>query len=172
MYRYLVYFLATGTALIIGISSAGRALATGAGACALVTPADIAKATGLTVGKGTTSRGVPGVTGKCIWTGAGNTKVVLALGDAQFVQQLIQSAVRRFQERGGSAVAGVGTKAYGMKGPPITGGGYMIYALDSLGGFGVKIFGSEGTRDRVVSLAKLVETHRSAMLKRVGKKTR
>lgn len=126
------------------------------GACAMLTPADIAEATGLTVGEGTAGRPIPGVLGRCTWTGTGDTKVIVTLADAQHMQLTITAQ----QQAGGASVPGLGSKAVGMPGAGFTGGGYMVNVLDSKGGFGLSILGKEGTRDRVVALAKIVESRR------------
>jgi hypothetical protein len=47
-----------------------------------------------------------------------------------------------------------------MKGAPFTGGGHIVNVLDAKGGFGVSILGKEGTHDRAIALAKIVESHR------------
>ncbi len=36
----------------------------------------------------------------------------------------------------------------------------FVNVLDSKGGFGVSVLGKEGTRDRAIALAKIVESHR------------
>jgi hypothetical protein len=71
-------------------------------ACSLLTPADIAKSTGLNVANGTAGQVVPGTLGKCTWTGAGDTKVIVTLADAQHMQ--ITLAVQL--QGGGTAVGG------------------------------------------------------------------
>lgn len=125
-------------------------------ACSLLTSADIAKATNIKVGSGTAGKPIPGVLGRCTWTGVGNAKVILTLGDAQHIGLSIRAA----EQTGGESVAGLGTKAVGMKGAPFTGGGYIVNVLDAKGGFGVSILGKEGSRDRAIALAKIVESHR------------
>lgn len=125
-------------------------------ACALISAADIAKATSIKVGSGTAGKPIPGVLGRCTWTGAGNIKVILTLGDAQHIGIVVRAA----EQTGGESVAGLGTKAVGMKGAAFTGGGYIVNVLDAKGGFGVSILGKEGNRDRAVALAKVVESHR------------
>ncbi len=125
-------------------------------ACALLTPADIAKATGLTVGNGTAGPPIPGVLGKCTWIGSGNTKVIVTLADLRHMQITIAAQ----EQTGGTSVPDVGSRAVGIEGAGFTGGGYIISVLDAKGGFGVSILGKEGTRDRAVALAKLVEAHR------------
>lgn len=125
-------------------------------ACSLLTPADIAKATTIKVGSGTLGKPMRGVLGRCTWLGQGNTKVILTLGDAQHIGIASQAA----EQTGGESIAGLGSKAVGMKGAPFTGGGYIVNVLDAKGGFGVSILGKDGTRDRAVALAKIVESHR------------
>lgn len=99
---------------------------------------------------------IPGVLGKCAWTGEGNAKVIVTLGDAQHMGLTVRAA----EQTGGQSAPGVGTKAVGMKGAAFTGGGYIVNVLDAKGGFGVSILGKEGTRDAAIALAKIVESHR------------
>ncbi|MGH9679444.1 MAG: hypothetical protein ACRD4Y_05805 [Candidatus Acidiferrales bacterium] len=122
----------------------------------MITTAEIAKATGLKVGNGTAGKQIPGVLGRCTWPGDGNTKVVLTLTDARHMELTITAQ----QQTGGADVPGLGSKAVGIQGAPFTGGGYIVSVLDSKGGFGTSILGSEGTRDRAIALAKLIESHR------------
>jgi hypothetical protein len=122
----------------------------------LLTAADIAKAAGLTVGNGTAGPPIPGVLGKCTWAGSGNTKVILTLADDRHMKLTVAAQ----EQTGGTAVPGLGSKAVGIEGAAFTGGGYNVSVLDAKGGFGVSILGKEGTRDRAIALAKLVETHR------------
>jgi hypothetical protein len=61
------------------------------GACEVATPAEIAKATGLTVGDGTAGPPIPGVIGKCTWSGSGDMKVIVTLADAQHMQLTVAS---------------------------------------------------------------------------------
>jgi hypothetical protein len=126
------------------------------GACALLTIADIAKATGLKVGDGTTEAPIPGTLGKCTWVGSSDTKVIVTLADAQHMELTIKAQ----QQAGGTDVPGLGSKAVGIQGAAFTGGGYIVNVLDAKGGFGVSILGKEGTRDRAVALARIVESHR------------
>lgn len=137
-------------------ASAADAVSASDDACALLTPADIAKATGIKVGNGTAGKPIPGVLGKCTWLGDGNTKVIVTLGDAQHMGPTVAAA----EQTGGESVPGLGTKAVGIKGAAFTGGGYILNVLDAKGGFGVSILGKEGTRDRAIALAKIVESRR------------
>lgn len=125
-------------------------------ACALLTPADIAKATGLNVGNGIAQKPVPGILGRCSWSGSDGTRVIVTLGDAQHMAM----TVRAQESSGGQSVPGVGTKAVGIKGAAFTGGGYIVSVLDAKGGFGVSILGQQGTRAGATALAKMVESHR------------
>lgn len=135
---------------------AGGASPANSPACALLTPADIAKATGLKVGKGTAGAPIPGVLGRCTWLGSGNTKVIVTLADARHMQLTVAAQ----EQSGGTAVPGLGSKAVGIKGAAFTGGGYIVSVLDAKGGFGLSILGNDGTRDRAVALAKVVESRR------------
>ncbi len=125
------------------------------GACALLSPAEIAMATGVMVGTGTAGPAVPGTLGRCTWPGSGDTKVIVTLADAQHMQTTVAA-----QERTGTDIPGIGSKAVGVRGASFTGGGYIISILDAKGGVGVSILGKDGTRDRAVALAKIVESHR------------
>lgn len=125
-------------------------------ACAMLTPALIAKATGLKVGNGTAGKPIPGVLGRCTWLGAGSTRVIVTLADAKHMQITVQAQ----EQTGGSDISGIGTKAVGVEGAGFTGGGYIVSVLDAKGGFGVSILGPSGTRTGAVELAKLVESRR------------
>jgi hypothetical protein len=137
----------------VAAPSAGAALDD---ACALLSPADIAKATTLKVGNGTAGKSIPGVLGRCTWTGDGNTKVTVILGDAQHMGLTVAAT----EKNGGESVPGLGTKAVGSKGAGFVGGGYVVNVLDKEGGFGISILGKDGTKDRAVALAKVVESRR------------
>ena len=123
-------------------------------ACALLTPADIAKAAGLKVGAGTAGKPMPGILGKCTWTGEGNTGVIVTLTDAQHMQ-ITMSAV----EHGGKAVPDIGSKAVGIKQAAFV-GGYIVWVLDANGGFGASVFGKNGTLEQAIAVAKMVESRR------------
>jgi hypothetical protein len=125
-------------------------------ACNLIGVGEITKATGLTVGNGKPGTPIPGVLGRCTWQGSGSTRIVLTLADTQHMQRTIEAQ----QASGGSPETGLGSKAVGIKGAAFTGGGYIVSVVDGKGGFGVSILGTEGTRERVLALAKLVESHR------------
>jgi hypothetical protein len=130
--------------------------ASGLDACAILSAAEITKATSLAVGNGTAGAAIPGVLGKCTWAGPGDTKVTLTLADAAHMQMTVAA-----QERSGATVVtGVGSKAVGIKGAAFNGGGYIVSVLDSKGGFGVGVLGPEGTPERALALARLVESHR------------
>jgi hypothetical protein len=155
--RYLLssWLAITASAIIPAMNLAAQS-PTGGGACAVITPGDIAKATGLTVSAGTEGKPVPGTLGRCTWSGAGNTKVILTLADAQHMQLTIKVQ----QGGGGTDVAGLGSKAVAIQSAAFTGGGYIVSVLDNKGGFGVSILGKDGTRERAVALAKTVAGRR------------
>jgi hypothetical protein len=134
----------------------GAAAAPASDACALLTPADIGKATGLKVGNGTAGQPVPGVLGRCTWLGSGDTKVIVTLADARHMETTIAAQ----QQGGGTEVPGLGSKAVGTQGAAFSGGGYIVSVLDGKGGFGVSILGQGGTRDRAIALAKIVASRR------------
>jgi hypothetical protein len=158
MHRVFPYRLAV-CAILVGVhlgSSATTLGSSGLDACAILSASEIVKATSLTVGNGTAGAAIPGVLGKCTWAGPGDTKVILTLADTQHMQMTIAA-----QERSGAtAVTGVGSKAVAIKGPPFAGGGYILSVLDAKGGFGVSVLGAEGTQERALALARLVESHR------------
>lgn len=151
--RLIAFILA-----IAGIVTAATtsSLAATAGACSLLSPADILKATGQKVGDGVAAAPVPGTLGKCTWTGSGNTKIIVTLADAQHTQRTIAAQ----EQTGGTNVSGLGSKAIAVKGAAFTGGGYIVSVIDAKGGFGVSILGAEGTLDRAVALARVVESRR------------
>jgi len=160
MLRYTVRRL-TMPGLISAVSLVTPALGSGSqggstqSACGLLSPADIAKATGLVVGNGTAGPAIPGTLGKCTWTAGGNTRVIVTLADAQHMQLTI--AAERQQ---GTDVPGLGSQAVAVPAAPFTGGGHIVSVLDAKGGFGVSILGKVGTRDRAVALARIVASHR------------
>ncbi len=125
-------------------------------ACALLTPAEIMKTTSISVANGTAGAAVPGVLGRCTWLAADGTKVIVTLADTSHMQTTIAAQTKS----GGKEISGVGSKAVAIKGAGFNGGGYVLSALDVKGGFGVSILGKDGTQERVVALAKVVEGHR------------
>ena len=125
-------------------------------ACALLTKAEIQKETGLMVADATPGKPVAGVLGRCTWDGPGNWRVILTLVDAQHMGLTLKAQ----QQTGGEDIKGLGSTAVGSKGAGFTGGGYTVSVLDVKGGFGVSILGKDGTRERAIALAKVVESHR------------
>ncbi len=145
-----------GFVAVLGGSTSATVAARGVDACALLTPADIHTAAGISVAKGQAGKAIPGVLGRCTWLGTGNTKVILTLADAAHMQLTIQAQ----QQSGGTPLQGLGSKAVGVKGADFTGGGYIVSVVDAKGGFGVSILGTDGTQARAVALATLVERRR------------
>ena len=131
------------------------AVMTASDPCALLSKAEIAKATGLTVGAGEAGPAIPGTLGKCTWH-AGATRVIVTLTDKPHMETTIKAQT----QSGGSPVQGLGTSAVGIKAAGFTGGGYIVSVVDASGGFGVSILGAEGNRDRAIALAKIVASHR------------
>lgn len=125
------------------------------GACGMLTQADILKATQLNVSDGVAGAPIPGTLGRCTWT-AGTNKVIVTLADAQHMQRTVAAQ----EQSEGTSVPGLGSKAVAVKGAAFTGGGYIVSVLDAKGGFGVSLLGPAGTLDRVVALAKVVESRR------------
>jgi hypothetical protein len=156
MRRYIICRLALLGIVMVSAGAARPLFAQNANACALLTPADISKATGLSVGSGNAGKAIPGVLGRCTWLGSGNTKLIVTLADAQHMQLTVEAQ----QQTGGTVLPDLGSKAVGIKGAPFTGGGYIVSVLDSKGGFGVSILGADGNQARVVALAKIVEGRR------------
>jgi hypothetical protein len=151
--RFAAFYIA-----ITGITTfmTSNLSAADAAPCALLSTADIAKATGLTVSNGTAGPAIPGILGKCTWVANENMKVIVTLADTRHMELTVKAV----QQTGGADLPGLGLKAVGNKGAPFTGGGYVVNVLDAKGGFGVSILGKDGTPDRAVALAKVVESHR------------
>ena len=156
MHRTIFGTLAVCVAIVAGGTSGARASAKATDACALLNPADIAKATGLSVASGTPGPVVPGVLGKCTWDANGGAKVIVTLADTQHMQRTVAAQ----EKNGGIVIPGVGQKAVGIPGSPFMGGGYIVSVLDARGGFGVGVLGKEGTQGTVAALAKLIEGRR------------
>ena len=142
--------------VLASLAAAPAVSAAGPNPCSALTKAEIAKVSGLDVGEGTAGPTTRGTLGKCTWTTPGHTRVILVLGDARHMQLTVEAA----KESGGDEISGLGTSAVGMEGPAFTGGGYIVNVLDAKGGFGLSVLGKEGSRDRVVALAKIVEGRR------------
>ena len=139
------------------VSAAPQALPTSpdGGACALLTPGEIAQTTGFKVGDGKAGHALPGVQGKCIWDGPGVAEeVIVVLSDSRHAE-ITFAAVRG---SGGTDVPGIGSKAVGNKNPSVV-GGYVVLVQDAKGGFAVST-GRGGTRDNTIALAKIVESRR------------
>jgi len=156
MIRRTICSLAISLAVSAGFAPTSALLATGNDACALLTKAEIQKETGLMVADATPGKPVPGVLGRCTWEGTGNSRVIVTLADAQHMGLTVKAQ----QQTGGEDIKGLGSTAVGIKGAGFTGGGYIVSVLDAKGGFGVSILGKDGTRERTVALAKVVESHR------------
>jgi hypothetical protein len=91
--------------MITGISIVFASILSAAdtGACALLSPADIIKATNIMVGNGSAGAAVPGTLGKCTWVGSGDTKVIVTLTDAPHMELTIKA-----QQSTGADVPGLG----------------------------------------------------------------
>lgn len=152
-------YLLVAVNVLLTMVSYGRAKAVSASAsddaCAVLSPADISKATALKVGTGVAGAPVPGTLGRCTWTASDN-RIIVTLADAAHMQITIAAQ----EGSGGTSVSGLGSKAVAVKAAAFTGGGYIVSVLDAKGGFGVSLLGPAGTLDRVVGLAKVVESHR------------
>jgi hypothetical protein len=124
-------------------------------ACALLTPADIAKTISWKVGAGAAGSASPGTFGKCTWTTAEGTRVIVTLTDTRHAQITINA----WEGAGGKDVPGLGVKAVSSKAADIT-GGYIVTVQDAKGGFGVSVLGRSATADNPIALAKIVESRR------------
>ncbi len=128
------------------------------GACGkMLSPEDVAKATGLSVGKGEKGPEIAGTDGSCVWKASDGTQIVVVLSNKQQMETTMDSMA----QTGGASYDGLGTSAVGTKGIPETGGGYNLSFVDSKGGVAVTIPGSAGTSDRTLALGKLIEERRS-----------
>ena len=127
----------------------------GADACALITPAEILKTTGLKVSDGVAGAAIPGVLGRCTWS-AGHNRVIVTLADARHMQITVEAQ----EQSGGTSISGLGSKAVGVKADDFFGGGYIVSVLDAKGGFGVSLLGPGGSHDNVIAMAKIVESRR------------
>ena len=123
----------------------------------MLSPEDISKATGLTVGKGEKGPQIQGTEGSCVWKASDGTQIVVVLSNKQQMETTMDSMA----QTGGAEYSGLGTSAVGTAGIPETGGGYNLSFTDSKGGVAVSIPGSAGTSDRTLALGKLIEERRS-----------
>lgn len=155
MFRQPMRYACLGVLPAVLVTAGVLAAPTPNDACSLLNSAAIASATSLKVATGTAGAAIPGVVGRCTWTG-NDTRVIVTLTDAQHMG----TTMAAIEQSGGENVPGVGTKAVGNKGAGFTGGGYIVNVLDARGGFGISVLGKEGTKDRAVALAKIVEGHR------------
>ena len=127
-----------------------------ADACHLLSRTQIAIATGVQVADGQQGAPIPGSLGNCWWQGANRTQIVVVIADASHMQVTMQSQV----QAGALEVPGLGANAVGDPGTDETGGGYNLSILDAKGGVAVSILGEDGTAQRAVHLAELIEAHR------------
>ncbi len=93
-------------------------------ACALLTPDDIAKAANVKVGAGEAGQPIPGVLGRCTWSGTGSTKVIVTLTDTSHMETTIAAEMAR----AGHAVSGIGSKAVANRAAAMA-GGYCTISL-------------------------------------------
>ncbi len=125
--------------------------------CDLLSQSEIERATGLVVGPGRSAPWFSGSTANCVWQGAGGTRVILILSNAEPMAMTMGSML----QTGGDIFDGLGDVAVGTRGIPETGGGYNLSFLDAKGGVAVTIPGSAGTSDRTIALGQLIEQHRN-----------
>ena len=123
----------------------------------LLSPQEIAMATGLTVGKGQTGPHFEGARSSCIWQGSDGAKIVVMLTDTEPMQTTMGSML----QTGGDVFGGLGDVAVGTQGIPETGGGYNLSFVDPKGGVAVTIPGNAGTSDRTIALGQLIERRRN-----------
>lgn len=149
--------------LAVGMACASFAIAQsdhGKSACdRLLSPKEIAKATGLAVGKGEPGPNFAGAQSSCEWQGRDGTKIIVMLTAATPMETTMSSMA----QTGGTLYRGLGTSAVGTNGIPETGGGYNLSFLDAKGGVAVTIPGSAGTSQRTVALGKLIAKGRSSL---------
>lgn len=163
MQRRLIYSvtLSLSVPIAAGLLGIGTAYAQGnnkKSACdKLLSPEDIAQATGMVVGKGQPGPKLAGSDGTCVWRGAGGAQIMVVLSG----RQQMATTMDAMAQTGGAQYDGLGTGAVGTQGIPETGGGYNLSFLDSKGGVAIAIPGSAGTSDRTVALGKLIEKNRS-----------
>lgn len=124
-------------------------------ACALLSPADIAKAISWNVGAGTAGPPIPGVLGKCTWATSDNARVIVTLTDARHADITLNAQT----SAGAKPVAGLGTKAVSWPATDVT-GGWIVTVEDAKGGFGVSVLSRSATTNNAIALAKLVESRR------------
>src|SRR6185437_1988340 len=124
-------------------------------ACALLSPADIAKAISWKVGAGTAAPSIPGILGKCTWTAGENARVIVTLSDARHADFALQAEA----STGAKPVAGLGTKAVSWPATDLT-GGWIVTVEDAKGGFGVSVLSRSATTADAIALAKVVEGRR------------
>jgi hypothetical protein len=128
------------------------------GTCSkMLSQEDVAKATGLNVGKGEKGPDIAGSDGSCVWKASDGTQIVVVLSNKQQMQTTMDSMA----QTGGTDYDGLGTSAVGTKGIPETGGGYNLSFTDAKGGVAVSIPGNAGTSERTLALGKLIEERRS-----------
>lgn len=128
------------------------------GACSkMLSQEDVAKATGLNVGKGEKGPDIAGSDGSCVWKASDGTQIVVVLSNKQQMATTMDSMA----QTGGTDYDGLGTSAVGTKGIPETGGGYNLSFTDAKGGVAVSIPGNAGTSERTLALGKLIEERRT-----------
>lgn len=143
---------------MVCVSAAGAQTDQGKSACdRLLSPKEIAQATGLDVGRGERGPNFAGAQASCEWQGRDGTKIIVMLTAATPMETTMSSMA----QTGGTLYRDLGTIAVGTKGIPETGGGYNLSFLDAKGGVAVTIPGSAGTSDRTVALGKLIAKGRS-----------
>lgn len=153
------YLAAASLVAVVGFagsrSPAVSAALPGDDACALLTPADIAKALSWKVDAGTAGPAIPGVLGKCTWTAPDKSRVIVTLTDTRHAEITINA----WKGAGGADVPGLGSKAVSTKAADFT-GGWIVTVEDAKGGFGVSALGRSATLDNAIALAKIVESRR------------
>ncbi len=98
-----------------------------------------------------------GAQANCHWRADDGTEIVVVLADASRMQVTMQSQ----EQAGADSISGVGLTALGTQGGDETEGGYNMSVLDAKGGVAVSILGAQGTQERAIALAKLIETERA-----------
>lgn len=148
-------------ALILTLTPAYASPATNAPSpndpCSLLTTSQIVDSTGLQVAEGQKGLPIPGAIGSCWWQASDGSRIVVTVADTPHMEVTMQSQV----QAGADELPELGTSAVGAPGTSETESGYNISVLDSHGGVAVSILGKNGTGDKTLALAKVVEQSRA-----------
>ena len=153
--RYLAVASVMSVVVLAGhLHNAPTAVSRADDACAMLTPADIAKALSWKVSGGVAGKPIPGVLGHCTWTTSDNAHVIVTLADARHIAFTMQTG----EGSGAKAVPGIGTKAVSVNAGGLN--GWIVTVADAKGGFGLSVLGGPATEDNALALARIVESRR------------